>query len=65
VAAIVPGSAPRSAPRWGHGGRRGAWIATDYALLALDEAASREGFEREILAAIDEAEAEFLASLGG
>jgi hypothetical protein len=43
----------------------GAWIATDYALLALDEAASREGFEREILAAIDEAEAEFLASLGG
>ena len=41
-----------------------AWIGTDYALLALDEAISREGFEAEILLAIDEAEAEFLTSLG-
>jgi phage tail tape-measure protein len=41
-----------------------AWIGTDYALLALDEAISREGFEAEILLAIDEAEAEFLSSLG-
>lgn len=41
----------------------GAWIATDYVLLGLEEALSRESFEAEIRAAIDEAEAEFLASL--
>lgn len=40
-----------------------AWIATDALLLALEEAVSREGFEAEILLAIHEAEAEFLASL--
>ncbi len=44
-------------------GAVGAWVATDYVLLELEEAISREAFEREILDAIDQAEAEFLASL--
>jgi hypothetical protein len=40
-------------------------VATDYALLELDEAVSRDDFEAQILAAIDEAEAEFRAALDG
>jgi hypothetical protein len=38
-------------------------VATDYALIRIEEAVSREAFEAEILAAINAAEAELLASL--
>ncbi|TNC51540.1 hypothetical protein FHG66_05080 [Rubellimicrobium rubrum] len=38
-------------------------VAADYALLELEEAVSRPDFEAQILAAIDEAEAELRASL--
>jgi hypothetical protein len=38
-------------------------VATDYALLEIEEAVSREAFEAEIVAALDAAEAELLASL--
>lgn len=40
-------------------------VATDYALIRIEEAVSREAFAAEILAAIDEAEAELLAGLLG
>lgn len=39
-------------------------VATDYALLRIEEGVSRDAFEAEILAALDAAEAELLASLG-
>jgi hypothetical protein len=45
-------------------GGLGIGVATDWALLRLEEAISREAFEAEILAAIDAAEAEALAGLG-
>ena len=38
-------------------------VATDYALIRLDEAVSRDDFEAQILAAIDEAEADLLGRL--
>ena len=38
-------------------------VATDYALLEIEEAVSREAFGAEILASLDAAEAELLASL--
>jgi hypothetical protein len=38
-------------------------VATDYAMIRIEEAVSREAFEAEILMAITEAEQEFLAQL--
>jgi phage tail tape-measure protein len=64
VGSVVPGLGTTvGAAVGGVVGGLGTWIATDYVLLGLEEALSRERFEAEILTAIDEAEAEFLASL--
>jgi len=41
----------------------GGWLASDYTLLKIDERLHRAEFEAEILAAIDQTEAEFLAAL--
>jgi hypothetical protein len=38
-------------------------VATDYALIRIEEMVSREEFEAQILAAIDEAEAELLGRI--
>ena len=41
----------------------GAWIATDYALVKLEEYLSRENFKREILSSVNEQKAEVMKAL--
>ncbi|EPX83097.1 hypothetical protein ruthe_02714 [Rubellimicrobium thermophilum DSM 16684] len=65
VGSIVPGFGTTiGAIAGGIAGGLAIGVATDWALLRLDEMISREAFEAEILSAIDEAERELLAAIG-
>lgn len=63
---VVPGAGTAvGAAIGGAAGFVGAWVASDYVLLKLDESVNRAAFEAEILAAIDATEAGFIAALTG